>query len=351
MSDQSKMSYQPMLGGLIDAISLPGSESGITPLTSPDGPMIDECGREVVLASLSARQAKERGLLTSGTYGLRGSIFSESADLTQSLANRLRVKTDSLGSTLFRLTWKASATASGRLIFRLRASVPRISDRDYSSWPTPMAGTPAQNGNNEAGNTDSSRKIVALMTHWEKTPHASDGEGGVMEIRPEANGHYKLRDLAHVASWKTPRATDGEKGGPNQMGSKGDLMLPSEAQLSSWSTPNCDDANNAPRESGVFKSLTRDALLTGWTTPTVNDAKNNGTDSQMDRNSLALNCQASLTDSGTMPSGSTAETENTARLNPAFSLWLMGLPAEWHSCGVRAMRSRRKSPKRSSKVT
>lgn len=32
-----------------------------------------------------------------------------------------------------------------------------------AGWPTPMAGTPAQNGNNEAGNTDSSRRTVALL--------------------------------------------------------------------------------------------------------------------------------------------------------------------------------------------
>lgn len=31
-----------------------------------------------------------------------------------------------------------------------------------AGWPTPMAGTPAQKGYNEAGNTDSSRKTVAL---------------------------------------------------------------------------------------------------------------------------------------------------------------------------------------------
>lgn len=33
-----------------------------------------------------------------------------------------------------------------------------------ASWPTPMAGTPAQNGNNPAGDTDSSRKTVALLS-------------------------------------------------------------------------------------------------------------------------------------------------------------------------------------------
>jgi hypothetical protein len=33
-----------------------------------------------------------------------------------------------------------------------------------AGWPTPMAGTPAQNGNNAAGNNDSSRKTVEFCT-------------------------------------------------------------------------------------------------------------------------------------------------------------------------------------------
>ena len=36
-----------------------------------------------------------------------------------------------------------------------------------AGWPTSMAGTPAQKGYNEAGNTDSSRKTVALMAEME----------------------------------------------------------------------------------------------------------------------------------------------------------------------------------------
>jgi hypothetical protein len=41
-----------------------------------------------------------------------------------------------------------------------------------AGWPTPMAGTPAQNGNNAAGNNDSSRKTVALAA-W-PTPTTRD---------------------------------------------------------------------------------------------------------------------------------------------------------------------------------
>jgi len=45
-----------------------------------------------------------------------------------------------------------------------------------ASWPTPMAGTPAQKGYNEAGNNDSSRKTVALVS-W-PTPTLYDAERG-----------------------------------------------------------------------------------------------------------------------------------------------------------------------------
>ena len=44
-----------------------------------------------------------------------------------------------------------------------------------AGWPTPMAQTPAQNGNNEAGNSDSSRKTVE-MCRWPVDPSTAFGE-------------------------------------------------------------------------------------------------------------------------------------------------------------------------------
>ena len=45
----------------------------------------------------------------------------------------------------------------------------------------------------------------------------------------------------------TPRATDGTKGGPNQRGSSGDLMLPS-AVMDLLPTPNATDSQGGPRK-------------------------------------------------------------------------------------------------------
>ena len=44
-----------------------------------------------------------------------------------------------------------------------------------AGWPSPMAGTPAQNGNSAAGNNDSSRQTVALAG-W-ATPQANQANG------------------------------------------------------------------------------------------------------------------------------------------------------------------------------
>ena len=110
-----------------------------------------------------APPAKARRPMMSATFGLNGFLSSPSAALQSSLASRLKRQLDGVGSTLFSLTWKDKATPAGRPYCQLAASARRISDSDYGSWPTPMAGTPARNGNNEAGNNDSSRKPVSLV--------------------------------------------------------------------------------------------------------------------------------------------------------------------------------------------
>src|SRR5215831_5020963 len=98
MSETFKISRQMTFDDLEPSTSSPELESGPTHSGSPVGPTTDPSGPVPVRASLSARQARERGLLTSGTYGRRPFISCRSADLAFALANRLRQTTDLLGS-------------------------------------------------------------------------------------------------------------------------------------------------------------------------------------------------------------------------------------------------------------
>jgi hypothetical protein len=84
-------------------------------------------------------------------------------------------------------------------------------------WPTPMAGTPAQKGYNEAGNTDASRKTVALSP-W-PTPAATDDKtpGGTDRWK-EDRGKKGMRLNDHMLH-RGPTSS----GSPAQTESKGQL--------------------------------------------------------------------------------------------------------------------------------
>ena len=128
--------------------------------------------------------------------------LSPSADLQRYLENRLRARMDVHGSLEYGLTWKQWDMQSGPPICALRASRLRISDKGFSGWPIPMAGSLGTETYNEAGNTDSSRKTTNLC------------------------------------GWGTPRASDGTHGGPNQ---DDPSALPRQAGLAGWATPNTMD--------------------------------------------------------------------------------------------------------------
>lgn len=75
------------------------------------------------------------------------------------------------------------------------------------------------------------------------TPMAGMGENSHGQI----SGDFRRNmDLILTENWPTPRSTDGTKVGPNQAGSKGDLMLPSAA--AQWPTPAARDAKGANSE-------------------------------------------------------------------------------------------------------
>lgn len=149
------MLIQMTLPGFASAISSPGSAFGVMPCASQDGRTTGRSGPDRAHANRSARLAKERVYLMSVTSGRSFSVSSASAALQQSLESRLRAKTVSPGSTLYRLIWKVRVTPAGRSIPALRASVRRTSGSDCTGWPLPAmrAGWTTPMANDATGST------------------------------------------------------------------------------------------------------------------------------------------------------------------------------------------------------
>jgi hypothetical protein len=135
----SKMLRQQTLPGINNVTSSPGSVGGRWPCNSQDSEN-SVAGHLPAHASLSANQAKERDLLTSGTYGQPNTGSSGNADLYSCLVSKLQARLAWSGSILYRLTWKERRTPVRlRSYFRLAASVRRTSDNGNTGWPTTKA--------------------------------------------------------------------------------------------------------------------------------------------------------------------------------------------------------------------
>ena len=84
------MSSQKNSKDLSSATSLQESACGHTPCDKQGGQTTTNlCGQAPALVSLSARQARELGLLTSGTSGQPSTTSSSSANLQSSLESKL----------------------------------------------------------------------------------------------------------------------------------------------------------------------------------------------------------------------------------------------------------------------
>jgi hypothetical protein len=181
MNDLSKTLHPQTSLDLLSATSLLASGCGASLCEKLDGLTTDQCGQDLAPASLSARQALELGLRTQDTFGRASPGSSRSANLQSSLESKLRARLSSLGSTLYTLTWKPWNTPSGPSRFRLRASVRRTSETDYSGWPTPKVTDTNGPGNSTNRQGGMALHTCAQLTTW-PTPRAADGEKNVRTL-------------------------------------------------------------------------------------------------------------------------------------------------------------------------
>ena len=302
MSDQLPM-FEPMTSlDILNATSSPESESGPTPLGLRDGLTTAKSGLAPAPANPSARPAKAKRSTTKGIFGQSGFHSSKHENLSYALGSKLRQSTDSLGSTLFSLTWMTRATPAGRSISALRASEPLTEGSVFIGWPTPKS---------------------------------SDMTGGQAK---RSVGRANLSDFAMLAGWKTPCVPNGgrisgntEDIGKHRDGTKAQIGLENEAKLSGWTTPQAHD------ETGLSKG----------------QKEIHGTM----RSRTCLAREARLTAFGETPIGYLLGPDGweivpaSGQLNAAHSRWLMGLPPVWDACGVTAMELSRKRRKPSLKRT
>ena len=360
MNDQSKTSRRSIFGTSRNVTFSPASVSGPTRSALLELATTVQFGQVLAPANLSPRQARAAGLLTSGTYGLPGSGSSASAVLTASTASRLTALLADSGSTLFQLTWKEAVTPSGRRYSLLRASarptkgidatswvsptaqdhsrgdkearswdtgVPLSQQVIQASWPTPMAGSPATETYNMAGNSDYSRRVVELSA-W-PSPTKGNGDGG--------------QSMANASPT-----------GQTEDGRKITVSLPGVADLSGWPTTTRRDWKDGGEQPNVPLNalLGRVAWLSGWPPPRAEDAgclgerKSRGvTDTLTAVSRLTSDGPARLTVSGKILTGSSAETASGGQLSPELSRRLQGLPSIWdRAAPTKADLARRCSP-------
>lgn len=228
-----------------------------------------------------------------------------------------------------------------------RKSARRISGKDSSCWPSPTV----QEATGASVRGDGGLNLRTEVAHW---PTAQTHDS-IQRGNTAADNHYYEHDLSNA----------GEKGGPNQRGSKGDAML--EPAALKWATPqalsfdqshqpgqnaHAIEAKNWPTASTMngegtlgenlrkeSKFETNHAINLGqsaarWGAPSARDCKDSGDQSEL----VSINGLLSRQAERTFPAGAPFSdmpliccllSLPKRKLNPRFDECLMGWPLNW----------------------
>lgn len=246
--------------------------------------------------------------------------------------------------------WPTSGSMRSGECYRREELGRAIGASASSYWPT---ATVCGNGNRKGASEKSGNGLGTAAQEFWPTAVATDGGTQV----PDGKRGINLRTISQ--GWSTPRASDGEKGGPNMQFGGGGVPLP--AQTAQWMTPMVPNggrkvspevvATKGKTESGK-RTVGLESQAAHWATPTASDNSNRTTQpapTHGNGHGMVLAgqaCRFSLPALGAAigePSSPTIRTSRP-RLNPMFVCWLMGFPIWWThpepiSCGRREMAS------------
>ncbi len=256
-------------------------------------------------------------------------------------------------STLYRLTWRAMGTRSGRLWYRLVPSARPMSASASSSWPTAAWPTPAACNPNDGETLES---FEARRQRLKVKHHNGNGVGMPLSMAVrmtawptprmegfDAGRHRGKADSLHsaVKGWPTPMAADGERS--SEMMMRGNATLLGATRAAAWPTPKTSDANGA-REYDGRRGVGLNTVA-AWATPIATNARNGGTlRADGTRYPGRASAGLTLTDQTERPpaaswptpvardhkgEGRPGQLGNLGKLNPAFVELLQGFPPNW----------------------
>jgi hypothetical protein len=288
----------------LSSTSLPEAGSGQSPPASPDGPTTSPSAPGRARAKRKASPAKDLAPPIQGICGLTFEGSSVPEGPLSSWENRLRQRLGAIGSTERCLIWTLTTTPQGRSLSRLAPSM-RLT-KENGCIGSPWTAVLASDVQKQSENPETTLRRL--------------GKGQQIAL----NAH-----MAFIATFNpTPRASDGEKGGPNMGFGAGGVPLPT-LMHSFNPTPTVADTQGGRRTRSGARS--GEPLLNGLLTayaPTPTEA-------------------SGPTTNGLSP----PSTEKRGAPNPEFPFWLMGFPDEWTCGALAAMQSFRSSRRKCSKRT
>ena len=253
----------------------------------------------------------------SPTIAVRGSSFwrTSQASLLPPPPLWTRKKASSKNALLPE-SWETWPTAGGMRsgsLFQRPMWAPATAGRDGSAsrgetWLTPhgMSGMEKETGRSGAGG-----EFAKQATQW-MTPNVPNGGRSVSAELVASKGTTETGEKRTVGlesqprHWATPRATDGEKGGPNCRGGRGDPIL--AGQVCQWPTPVANDDNKTPEAHMAMKARMKggprntitslQVLVQTWPTPATRDHKGANSSQHMNRT------DGRTDGAGTMPTNS-----------------------------------------------